>query len=246
VKGEPLVFLGFDVRERAPGGTMGLHPPVEEICSASGCVRGWPVGSAVNFDGRNAAGLCGTVRHALGVLPRPWPARVEVLGFAMIPALFDKGGASRSFEYARVSGCGRGAFAAGLDWVVPITGVHHVALICSDYARSRDFYTRVLGFAVLAENERVERRSWKLDLAVPGGGRLEVFSFPSPPTRPTRPEACGLRHLAFAVAGLDAEVERLAALGVEIEPVRVDEFTGRRFTFIADPDGLPIELYEVA
>lgn len=126
-----------------------------------------------------------------------------------------------------------------------ILGVHHVALICSDYLRSRDFYTQVLGMRVIAETYRQERASHKLDLAI-GDGRvqLELFSFPKPPSRVSRPEACGLRHLALAVDDLDAEVRRIGGLGIEVEPVRVDELTGKRFTFFADPDGLPIELYE--
>lgn len=122
--------------------------------------------------------------------------------------------------------------------------LHHLAIICSDYPRSRDFYTRVLGLAVLAENYRDDRRSWKLDLALADGVQIELFSFPDPPPRPTRPEACGLRHLALRVVDIDAEITRLAALGVQAEPVRVDAFTGARFTFFMDPDGLPIELYE--
>ena len=125
-----------------------------------------------------------------------------------------------------------------------IAGFHHVAMICSDYARSRDFYTRVLGLAVIAENFREERGSWKLDLAVPGGGQVELFSFPDVPPRPSRPEAAGLRHLAFAVEDLGREVAALEAEGVAVEPVRVDPYTGRRFTFFQDPDGLPLELYE--
>lgn len=125
-----------------------------------------------------------------------------------------------------------------------IDGFHHVALICSDYARSRDFYTRILGLAVIAENFRADRGSWKLDLAVPGGGQVELFSFPDVPERPSRPEAAGLRHLAFAVADVEAEVAALEADGVEVEPVRIDPYTGRRFTFFKDPDGLPLELYE--
>lgn len=124
--------------------------------------------------------------------------------------------------------------------------LHHAALICSDYARSRRFYTETLGLRVLAENHRAARDSYKLDLALPDGSQLELFSFPAPPPRPSRPEACGLRHLAFAVADLDAWVARLEAQGVAVEAVRVDEYTGRRFTFFADPDGLPLELYEVA
>lgn len=123
--------------------------------------------------------------------------------------------------------------------------IHHIAIICSDYARSRHFYTEVLGFTVLAEAYREERGSWKCDLDA-GNAQIELFSFPNPPSRPTRPEACGLRHLAFAVSDLSAEIARLEGLGIAIEPVRVDPYTDRRFSFFADPDGLPLELYEDA
>lgn len=122
--------------------------------------------------------------------------------------------------------------------------IHHAAIICGDYAVSKHFYTELLGLRVLAEHYRAERDSYKLDLALPDGGQIELFSFPAPPPRPTRPEACGLRHLAFAVAALQPWVQRLQAAGVAVEPVRVDEYTGKRFTFFADPDGLPLELYE--
>lgn len=125
-----------------------------------------------------------------------------------------------------------------------IEGLHHVAIIASDYARSKRFYTDVLGLRVVAEHYRAERDSWKLNLALPDGTQVEVFSFPSPPPRVSRPEACGLRHLALRVADLDVAVAHLYAHGVECERVRVDEFTGRRFTFFADPDDLPLELYE--
>lgn len=124
-------------------------------------------------------------------------------------------------------------------------GFHHVAIICADYPRSRDFYTRILGLRVLAENHRPARGSWKLDLALPDGGQIELFSFPDPPPRPNRPEAQGLRHLAFSVADIAACCAALNAQGVATEPVRVDEYTGRRYTFFQDPDGLPLELYEV-
>ncbi len=130
---------------------------------------------------------------------------------------------------------------------MPILGIHHVAIICSDYAASRRFYVEVVGMKVIREVWRAERKSWKCDLAVgrfPDGGQIELFSFENPPRRPSYPEACGLRHLALNVDGLDAEVSRLTALGVAVEPIRVDEYTGKRFTFFADPDGLPIELYE--
>lgn len=125
-----------------------------------------------------------------------------------------------------------------------LPAIHHVALICSDYARSKAFYTQTLGFRIIRETYRAERDSWKLDLEVSPGVSLELFSFPSPPPRPSRPEAQGLRHLAFAVPDVDAVIATLRDRGVTCEPVRVDEFTDRRFTFFADPDGLPIELYE--
>jgi glyoxylase I family protein len=123
--------------------------------------------------------------------------------------------------------------------------IHHIAIICSDYTRSRAFYRDILGFRVIREVYRAERQSWKCDLDA-GNAQIELFSFPAPPPRPSRPEAQGLRHLAFNVDDLDAEVARLAAAGVECEPIRVDEHTGRRFTFFTDPDGLPLELYERA
>jgi glyoxylase I family protein len=125
-----------------------------------------------------------------------------------------------------------------------LPAIHHVALICSDYARSKAFYSETLGFRIIREVYRAERDSWKLDLEVSPGVSLELFSFPSPPPRPSRPEAQGLRHLAFAVPDVDAVIATLRTRGVTCEPVRVDEFTDRRFTFFADPDGLPIELYE--
>lgn len=129
--------------------------------------------------------------------------------------------------------------------MLPLLGLHHVALICADYDRSKRFYTEILGLEVLAETYRAARDSWKLDLAVNGQYVLELFSFPSPPPRPSYPEAAGLRHLAFAVPDVAAAIRHLEAHGVACEPVRVDEFTGRRFTFFADPDGLPLEFYEV-
>ena len=124
--------------------------------------------------------------------------------------------------------------------------IHHVAIIASDYPRSRHFYHEVLGLPIIAETLREARQSWKLDLALPDGGQIELFSFPGAPPRPTTPEAQGLRHLAFAVDDIDAACARLTALGVTVEPIRVDEYTGARFTFFADPDGLPLELYETA
>ena len=125
-----------------------------------------------------------------------------------------------------------------------IIGFHHLAIICADYARSKHFYTKVLGLAIIAETLRAQRNSYKLDLAIPGGGQIELFSFPSPPPRLSYPEACGLRHLAFEVPDISAAINELTAQGVVVEPLRVDELSGKSYTFFADPDGLPIELYE--
>jgi glyoxylase I family protein len=123
--------------------------------------------------------------------------------------------------------------------------IHHAAIICSAYDVSRRFYTEVLGLRVLAENYRAARESWKLDLQLPDGSQIELFSMPLAPSRPSYPEACGLRHLAFAVNDINAWVDRLNSFGVPVETMRVDEYTGQRFTFFSDPDQLPLELYEV-
>lgn len=127
--------------------------------------------------------------------------------------------------------------------VMKLSGVHHVAIICSDYERSKKFYTGVLGLKVVAENYRAHRDSYKLDLALPDGTQIELFSFPNPPERQSRPEAQGLRHLAFTVESVEAYVKYLNDAGVETEPVRIDEYTGKKYTFFKDPDGLPLELY---
>ena len=127
---------------------------------------------------------------------------------------------------------------------VLLSRIHHAAIICSDYARSKHFYTEVLGLRVIAEAFREARNSYKLDLALPDGTQLELFSFPAPPPRPSYPEACGLRHLAFEVPDVAATATALRAQGVAVEPIRVDEFTAQLFTFFADPDGLPLELYQ--
>lgn len=125
-----------------------------------------------------------------------------------------------------------------------INKVHHIAIICSDYEVSKVFYTDVLGLTIIREIYRAERQSYKLDLALNGNYVVELFSFPNPAKRLSRPEAMGLRHLAFEVDDLNFVVSALNAKGVEAEPIRVDEFTDKRFTFISDPDQLPIEFYE--
>jgi glyoxylase I family protein len=127
---------------------------------------------------------------------------------------------------------------------VDTRGFHHVAIICSDYDVSKHFYTQILGFPILQETFRAARNSYKLDLKVGDHDQIELFSFPNPPERPGRPEACGLRHLAFAVADVAQTAQSLEAQGVSVEPIRVDELTGRRYTFFKDPDGLPLEIYE--
>lgn len=128
--------------------------------------------------------------------------------------------------------------------MLALSDIHHIAVIASDYARSKAFYCGVLGFELTAETYRAERDSWKGDLALNGRYLIELFSFPSPPPRPSQPEACGLRHLAFAVDDIDKAVAALQQAGVPCEAVRTDTFTARRFTFFRDPDGLPLELYE--
>jgi len=128
--------------------------------------------------------------------------------------------------------------------MLKINHVHHIAIICSDYQRSKQFYSEVLGFKIVREVFRAERNSYKLDLEVAGLYQIELFSFPDPPARPSRPEAVGLRHIAFEVDDIEEAVSHVNAHDVVTEPIRVDEFTGKRFTFFADPDGLPIEFYE--
>ncbi len=125
-----------------------------------------------------------------------------------------------------------------------LKSIHHVAIICSDYKVSKAFYCDVLRLAVIAETYREQRDSYKLDLALPDGSQIELFSFPDAPSRPSYPEAQGLRHLAFAVDDIRSVVEYLQEQRVVFEPIRVDELTGKQFTFFSDPDGLPLELYQ--
>ena len=125
-----------------------------------------------------------------------------------------------------------------------LSKVHHIAIICSDYRRSLDFYTKTLGLRVIAEHYRAARDSYKTDLALGNDYVVELFSFPSPPARTTNPEAAGLRHLAFATGDLDSAASELDRAGIPHEPLRVDEFTGKRFFFLCDPDDLPVEIYE--
>lgn len=129
--------------------------------------------------------------------------------------------------------------------MIKLNSVHHIAIICSNYPESKRFYTDILGFRIHAEHYRSERQSYKLDLKLGDRYWLELFSFPNPPARPSRPEACGLRHLAFEVDDIDESVKALNEKGIVTEPIRVDEYTGKRFTFFADPDDLPLELYEL-
>ena len=122
--------------------------------------------------------------------------------------------------------------------------IHHIAVICSNYEVSKDFYVRVLGLTPIREVYREERDSYKLDLEVNGQYQIELFSFPNPPARVNSPEAAGLRHLAFEVDNIEEAVQQLKDMQVEVEDIRIDPWTQKKFTFFADPDGLPIELYE--
>lgn len=121
--------------------------------------------------------------------------------------------------------------------------IHHVAIIASDYEKSKDFYVNKLGFEILRENYREARNDYKLDLRL-GDCEIELFGIASAPKRPNYPEACGLRHLAFKVENIEDVVAELNAMGIETEPIRMDEFTNSRATFFKDPDGLPLELHE--
>lgn len=128
--------------------------------------------------------------------------------------------------------------------MLKINKVHHIAIIASNYQKSKHFYTEVLGLKIVREVYREARDSYKLDLAIGKNYVIELFSFPNPPARPSRPEACGLRHLAFEVEDVAEAKQNLEAQGIEVEDIRIDEFTGKKFTFFADPDDLPIEFYE--
>lgn len=127
---------------------------------------------------------------------------------------------------------------------IQIENINHVAIICSDYQKSKDFYCRILGFKVINEFYRKDRKSYKLDLRVGEKDQIELFSFPNPPKRQSYPEAAGLRHLALSVKDINKTVSELNHHGVETEPIRIDEFTSKKFTFFSDPDGLPLEIYE--
>ena len=123
--------------------------------------------------------------------------------------------------------------------------IHHIAIICSDYKISKNFYTEILGLNIIREVYREERKSYKLDLAIGEDYVIELFSFPNPPKRPSRPESCGLRHLAFAVENVEEKRTELLQKGIDCEEIRLDEFTDKKFFFIADPDDLPLEFYEM-
>jgi len=129
--------------------------------------------------------------------------------------------------------------------MVTLKSVHHIAIICSNYELSKTFYTQILGLQIVNETYRAERQSYKLDLSLNGQYVIELFSFPNPPLRPSRPEAVGLRHIAFGVADIDATKQILQDKGIEVEPIRTDELTDKKFTFFEDPDHLPIEIYEL-
>ena len=126
-----------------------------------------------------------------------------------------------------------------------IERLHHIAIICSDYEKSKHFYTKILGFKIENEVYRIERDSYKLDLSINGQYLIELFSFPNPPNRPTRPEATGLRHISFGVRDIENEIKFLKSKDISTEQIRIDKFTNRKFTFFGDPDNLQIEIYEL-
>ncbi|WP_273568627.1 SMU1112c/YaeR family gloxylase I-like metalloprotein [Maribacter halichondriae] len=126
-----------------------------------------------------------------------------------------------------------------------LNSIHHIAIICSNYQKSKTFYTEVLGLTIIKETYRAERESYKLDLALNGAYVIELFSFPNPPKRPSRPESCGMRHLAFEVDNIEKCISELNSKDIWPEPIRIDEMTQKKFTFFSDPDDLPIELYEM-
>ena len=125
-----------------------------------------------------------------------------------------------------------------------LSAVHHIAIIASDYEKSKDFYVNKLGFSIIRENARPERGDVKLDLRLNEEMEIELFGMPNPPARVSRPEACGLRHLAFRVNAIEETVAELEAMGIACEPIRTDEYTGKKITFFRDPDDLPLELHE--
>lgn len=129
--------------------------------------------------------------------------------------------------------------------MIPLKTLHHIAIICSDYEKSKHFYTEILGFKIIQEIYRKERKSYKLDLSLNGIYLIELFSFPNPPGRPSRPESTGLRHIAFGVENIESCVANLKEKNIEVEPIRIDEYSNKKFTFFSDPDNLPIELYEL-
>ena len=125
-----------------------------------------------------------------------------------------------------------------------LSKIHHIAIIVSNYETAKDFYVNKLNFPIIRENYRPERNDWTLDLRVNEYTELEIFAEPDPPKRVNRPEACGLRHLAFCVESVEQTVKELAEVGIDCEPIRVDAYTGKKMTFFQDPDGLPLELHE--
>lgn len=129
--------------------------------------------------------------------------------------------------------------------MIKLSGIHHIAIICSDYERSKDFYINILGLELIREIYREQRQSHKADLTLNGKYVIELFSFPHPPKRLSRPEGTGLRHLAFEVENIEETVRALLEKNIIAEAVRIDETTGKKFTFIADPDDLPVEFYEI-
>jgi len=138
----------------------------------------------------------------------------------------------------------RGKYSKVTNKSIEIISIHHVAIICSDYKKSKKFYTEILGLKPINETFRKEKNSYKLDMQIGDNIQIELFSFPNPPQRLTEPESCGLRHLAFKVKNVELAKKELETKGVEVEDIRRDQLTDKKYTFFKDPDGLPLELYQ--
>lgn len=129
--------------------------------------------------------------------------------------------------------------------MIGIKHIHHVAILTDNYELSKHFYTAILGFEIIAETYREERNSYKLDLAINGVYQIELFSFPDYRERGSYPESKGLRHLAFAVEDVEKAAAYLKQNNVDVQEIRTDALTGKKFVFFLDPNGQPLELYEV-
>lgn len=226
------------------------NPPADPCCMAGEVV----CGISASLFGMDflSAGQCAT-GNGDSFVPHTAVARDGSTSNAdrRICDFYDTAGGRQRGSTSGTGGSNASAGMVHIKWrentKMKLAAIHHVAIIVSDYEKARDFYVNKLGFAVVRENFRKERNDWKLDLRVGDGAdaiELEIFAEPNPPKRVNRPEACGLRHLAFRVEDVEAAVAELAQMGIECEPIRLDSYTKKKMTFFFDPDGLPLELHE--